>query len=462
MIFGNLFEKFIEESPVSVMVKVAMEKALAPELLDTLFEKTTRYQYTRELLFSSVVDLMAMVACKARPSIHAAYQKAAERLPVSLAAVYAKLNGLEPALCTALVRHVSSQFEPVIRAMVGQLPAWLPGYRFKIIDGNHFSATERRLKVTRQSQAGPLPGQCLVVLDPALMLALEVIPCEDGHAQERSLTEQILALVQPQEIWIEDRNFCTHQLLEGIAGKQAFFIVRHHGSMTAWRALSEPKDCGRIETGKVFSQEIQLTGPESRQHLKLRRITVELDKPTREGDTHIYLLTNLPESVASEIQVAEGYRCRWTLETLFQEVTVNLCCEIKTLGYPRAALFSFSVALVAYNILSLVKAALRAQYGHKKIEEEVSSYYLAEEVSSTYRGMMIAIPEAEWHQVSALSAAKIAEVMLQLAAKVRLPAFRKHPRGPKKPVPPRNQFVGRSHVATSRLLAEASAKKKSL
>ncbi|OWK36564.1 hypothetical protein FRUB_09127 [Fimbriiglobus ruber] len=33
--------------------------------------------------------------------------------------------------------------------------------------------------------AGPLSGQSLVILDPALGLARDVIPCADGHAQER-------------------------------------------------------------------------------------------------------------------------------------------------------------------------------------------------------------------------------------------------------------------------------------
>ena len=32
--------------------------------------------------------------------------------------------------------------------------------------------------------------------------------------------------------------------------------------------------------------------------------------------------------------------------------------EIKELGYPKAALFSFCVALLSYNVMSTVKAAL--------------------------------------------------------------------------------------------------------
>jgi hypothetical protein len=85
--------------------------------------------------------------------------------------------------------------------------------------------------------------------------------------------------------------------------------------------------------------------------------------------------------------IAQLYRKRCPLETLFQVLTETFCCEINTLGYPKAALFTFCVALLAYNVLSVVKAALRSVHGTEKIETEVSSYYLADEIKGTYRGM---------------------------------------------------------------------------
>ena len=52
------------------------------------------------------------------------------------------------------------------------------------------------------------------------------------------------------------------------------------------------------------------------------------------------------------------YRKRWTLETAFQELEASLHGEINALGYPKAALFALSIAMVSYNVLSTVKAAL--------------------------------------------------------------------------------------------------------
>jgi hypothetical protein len=63
------------------------------------------------------------------------------------------------------------------------------------------------------------------------------------------------------------------------------------------------------------------------------------------------------------------------------------------LEYPQAALFGFCVALVAYNAMAVVFAALRSVHGAEKIDQEVSGYYIASEIAETYRGLNIAIPE---------------------------------------------------------------------
>ncbi len=161
MLLSKVLDRFVEKTPVSVMARAAMEHALAPEALDALFEEHADKQYTRELLFSSMVDLMGVVVSKVAPSVHAAYQAVAETLPVSLASIYNKLNNLEPSVTSALVRHTAERLTPVIATMGGQMPALLPGYRVRILDGNHLAATERRLQVLRQSKAGPLPGHAL-------------------------------------------------------------------------------------------------------------------------------------------------------------------------------------------------------------------------------------------------------------------------------------------------------------
>src|SRR3954471_2218376 len=122
MLCGEVFEQFAREAPVSVMVRATLENALTPLALDRLFDNTAERQYTRTLLFSSIVDLMSTVVCRIRPSINAAYKKHAPALGVTRKAVYDKLDRLEPAIAAALVRHTATALGPVVTAMGGGLP----------------------------------------------------------------------------------------------------------------------------------------------------------------------------------------------------------------------------------------------------------------------------------------------------------------------------------------------------
>jgi IS4 transposase len=452
MILGDVFERFAQDSPLSVMAQGVLENALSPQAVDQLFEDVAERQYTRKLLFSSVVDLMGLVVCRIRPAICAAYQARSEVIEASLRAVYDKLDRTEPGLSAALVHTTAARLAPVIDAMKGGRPELLPGYHVKILDGNHLAGTEHRIKELRTTRAGALPGQALVVLDPRLMLATDVILCEDGHAQERSLLDQVLEIVRAKDLWIEDRNFCTTNFLFGIAGRGAFFVVRQHASTLHWGFVGKRRACGRIDTGKVFQQTIRATN-DAGEILILRRVTVVLDRPTRDGEREIHLLTNVPAKDARAKVIADLYRKRWTIETAFAELEATLDGEINTLGYPKAALFAFCVALVSYNVLSTVKAALRSVHGDEVVERDISGYYVAEDVTMTHRGMMIAIPEDEWVVFQEMAPAELAGVLVKLAAAVRLPAYQKHPRGPKKPKPKKQSGAKIKHVATAKVLA---------
>jgi IS4 transposase len=108
--------------------------------------------------------------------------------------------------------------------------------------------------------------------------------------------------------------------------------------------------------------------------MRVRRITVKLTEPTRDGDTELHILSNVPTRRASAVQLARLYGQRWSIETAFCEITTTLACEINTLGYPKAALFTFCLALLAYNAVSLIKAALRHAHGRQKVNDEVSGY----------------------------------------------------------------------------------------
>jgi IS4 transposase len=459
MRFGDIFERFLHEAPISVMFRALLERALDPNELNRLFEQTAISQYTRELLFSSIVDLMSLVVCGIKPSVRSAYLASLGEITASLTAVYEKLQGLEPGVCRGLVRDTTRRLEPLVHQLDATLPELVPGYHAKILDGNHLAATEHRIEPTRTTHAAPLPGQALVVLDPATMLVIDVAPCEDAHAQERSLIAQVLPGVEGGDLWIADRNFCTTRFLFGVRARGGCFLVRQHRLTLRWEAIAPWSDVGRVATGFVQQQMIRVTEVGGDEVMELRRIRLQLDQPTRDKETELFLLTNLPEEHADALLLAETYRRRWTLENVFQVLTEALNCEINTLAYPKAALFGFCVALVAYNVLAVIRAALRSEHGRVEVETKTSNYHLVQEVATTYAGMMIAVPPAEWEVFQGMSVGEMAEFLREAASQAWLAKYPRSKRGPKKPRPKRTGGKITDHIATARLLNDQAQQK---
>jgi IS4 transposase len=447
--FPAAFAPFVEKCPIGVMARAIIERFFEPQHLDALFRQTAVEQYERNLLFSSVVDLMQGVILGVEPSVFAAYRKRRHTLPVTDDSIYHKLKGMELGVSAAVVRDSAARAAAVIDELQARRAPWLPGYRLRIVDGNHLSATEHRLEPLRDTWAAPLPGKILVVMDPELDLACDVFLTPDGHAQERSLLNEVLPTVREKDLWIADRNFCTLKFLFEIADKKAFFLIRQHGTIQG-HLKGKRRFVGESSTGKVYEQTLELT--HAGQTRRVRRITIELLEPTRDGDVVLHLLTNLPEDIHA-VRCAELYRKRWSIETLFYEVTQTLECEIKTLCYPPAALFVFCLALMAANGVAVLKAALRATHGEDQADE-VSGYYMALELKQVHEGMMIALPPEDWTIFRSMSIAKFAAKLKELAAHMDLGYYRKSKRGPKKPPPTMDKYRNGGHVSTHKLLKE--------
>lgn len=454
MALDAVVARFIEHSPVTVMARLALGRALDAQWIDELFEQHRERQYTRELLFSTTVDLMSIVAVGLRPSLHAA-AKAATDLPVSMTALYDKVNGTEPGLVRALVAGSAARLTPVIEAMSPAPLVSVPGYRVRILDGNHLAASEKRLKPLRGFRGAALPGQSLVVYDPDQDLVLDMIPCEDGHTQERALMGPLLAAAGAGDLWITDRNFCTRPILCGWHRQSSSFLVREHGRNPNPRELDKARKLGKTATGTVFEQPVSIDD-DNGSPVQLRRIELRLNKPTEDGQMIIRLLTNLPAAEFSAVQLAQLYRRRWRIEMMFQRLESVLQSEIPALGHPRAALLAFGVAILAYNVLALISRAITVRHQLDTTPIEISSYYVAITIKADYAGMMIAVEPSTWGIYEQFSARKLAQTLLHIAAHAQPHRLRKHPRGPKARV--KKGFVSRRaaqrHVATSRVIKD--------
>ncbi|MEN9561946.1 MAG: hypothetical protein RIR73_190 [Chloroflexota bacterium] len=448
MIFNLILNKFSERSPITVMVQGLLERLLNADKIDRWFNATADVQYTKKILFSSLVSIMLEVVCRVRDSIYSSYINS--NIDASRQAVYEKLQNTETKTSQSIVRYIGSESASIINEMKATQPPLVAKLKTKFLDGNCIEASEKRLQVLRNTKAGALPGKSLVVFDQETNLIIDVFLCEDGHAQERSLLPSVIETIKVDELWCADRNFCVLNFLFGLHNKKAYFVIRQHAS-TPYISLSDKVFIGNSETGKVYEQRVRIKLDEK--EIDLRRIIVELKKPTRNGDKELCLFTNLPDDKADAIKVAHIYSKRWSIETAFQKLEKYLNSEINSLAYPKAALFGFCMALVAFNLYAVVMAAIQAAHPDKNIHDEVSDYYIAKEISNTLNGMNLVVEQEDWMPLVNCSLTEFCCFLLSLASNIELRKLKKHKRGPKKQPLPKTEHKGKPHVSTARLLS---------
>src|SRR5882672_8607841 len=260
---------------------------------------------------------MHQVVFGVQPAVRAASQAHPNAVGTSLVSVSNKLHGLETHTAAELVRYSAREFAPLIKHMGGARAPWLAGYRVKIVDGNGLKASEHRMQELRAATGRALPGTSLGGYAPALGVVTDVLPCENGHAQERALFGAVLDTVEARDLWSEDRHCCPRAFLCEIDTRGACCVTREHPGVPL-EIVTPLRSYGRTPTGQVAQQRVCVVDTHGHKPI-FRRLRLTLNEATRDGATMIHLLTNVPRQVSAQ-QVADLSRKRWTLATAFKHL----------------------------------------------------------------------------------------------------------------------------------------------
>jgi len=91
------------------------------------------------------------------------------------------------------------------------------------------------------------------------------------------------------------------------------------------------------------------------------------------------------------------------------------------------------LALVAFNLYAVVRAALQVAHPETDIQEEVSEYCIASDIRAIYSGMVIAVDYQDWSIFQKATIAQMAVLRVDLARTCNLAKLKKKKRGVKKP-----------------------------
>jgi hypothetical protein len=443
----DVLDRFIQKNPLAVLTRCIVGTLMGEEL-DDVFEQNRCRQYDDTIKFSTVALSMAEIALGTVKNRNQAYFKYQEELQTSVVAYYGKLNRTEPGISEAVVRYSAGRAAELLDNLAFRPWEVLPGYRCFSLDGNHLQKTEKRLKETRGLCAAPLPGTVVARFDHQTGLFDQAYLLEDAHAQESSVLDRVVEDLSRRDLVIADRHFCIVRFMLKVAARSGCFVIRQHGRLKG-NLLGKRRRIGRIDSGVVYEQALGIRDGDGT--LVVRRITVELDEPTRDGDVEIHILSNVPADDASACELAELYRERWEIENAFYILTMTLTCEMKSNCHPRCALFLFCMAMLAYNCRQVLLAALYAEHEQEDVDQ-MSQYQVSIDIVSPMEGMLTAINEQEWADVTPQDPRGIATFLCRVSRQVPVRAYRKSVRGPKRPPLRRKRCTAGTHVSTHRLL----------
>jgi len=346
-----------------------------------------------------------------------------------------------------LVRGSAERLAPVAAAVDGG--TLLPGWRLRVLDGHHLPDSEKRLAPLGGHRGLALPGQTQVVYDPDSGLVTDIVANEDAHQSERALIAPLLASAQPGQLWIaaKSRSRANPADFADLRGTAIFARAR------SCRAGTRRGPASSCASGRSRWQERRRHGGVS---------NFALDTPTEAGETAIRLWSNLPTEVGAE-RIAELYRPRWRVERsrspdiegMFQRLESVLNSEIRSLSHPRAALLGFAVAVLAYNVLSLLQRCVEQAHKAQESSPEVSIYHLPCMSGAATRACSSRCRPSSG--APTMATRPPSERLLQLARNIDPRQVATSKRGPKVAAPKEyvDGAVAPAHVSTARVLAQA-------
>jgi len=443
----DVLQRFMKSRPLCVMTRCIMGYVLSSKV-DEVFQRCRRRQYESELKFAVLAASIGDVALGFCDNFHQAYETHHKQLQVSSPAFYGKTNRVEISTSEGIVDFAAQKSRELLAEIGAGEWVVLKGYKCSTLDGNHLQKTEKRIGELRGLCAAALPGTVVAKFNLHNQLFERAYLLADAHAQESSVLDRVIDDLEERELVIADRHFCIVKFLLGVANRACCFLIRQHGRLKNG-LLGKRKQIGRIKAGMVYEQALQITDGE--RTLTIRRITLKLDRPTRDGDIEIHMLSNVPSEDATACELAELYHQRWEIENAFYVLTMTLTCEVKSIGNPQAALFLFCMALLAYNCRQVLLAVLWKVHDQSDVEA-MSHHKMAKAITKPMDGFLAAVPESDWNRLVPQTAKDCAAFLFQVAPHVNIRSYRKSVRGPKKPAPVRKRCQLGSHVSTHRLL----------
>lgn len=403
----GFFRTVLMRLPLADAVIHLLGYALNEPFLSVCFEQHRGQCYDDTLSFPKLVEILTDALLVHRGSGRQALLQAEKNgtLPTCKEAFYGKLRRLPLALSVAFMSEASRRLNELLPVQANPLPASLHGYRVRIIDGKKTKHIAKKLKLTRD-QAGQLFGaKLLAAYDPATRLIQAMSAHADGERNDAPLVPDLLAQVRTPSadrpaINVADAQFCDLVQITHYRQAGEHFALRHHPRLHFHADPALPRQEFRDAKGRPLIEEYGWLGsPQDARRTFVRRVTW---KRTDHKDlTVVTDLTNrLPgqADAAAELIAAADlidlYLARWTIETVFQDVTVVFGLRKLIGSTPEATAFQAAFCMVVYNAIMVVKSYLAAVQPQPMSVDDVSNQMMFTSIVKQLTALAELVPAA--------------------------------------------------------------------
>lgn len=405
------FLETLRRLPLADAVLHLLRFGLNNQFLTECFDQHRGQCYQDILSFPRFVELIGDALLVHHGSARQAFEHALKHdgLPTCREAIYAKLRRLPLDLSVAFMAGASQQFNhllpPSLSTQDNPLPKSLQGYQVRIIDGKKLKHVAKKLKLTR-GQAGQLFGSKLLAgYDPVTRLIQAISANPDGEANDAPLVPDLLGDLRTQiggksTILVADAQFCDLVQISQYRRKNDHFVLRHHPKLHFHADANQPRREFVDAKGRTLIEEYGYVGSsKDERRCYVRRVTwkrtdhkdlcVVTDLTNRGPGTR----TTCKEAIAAS-DLIDVYLIRWTIETVFQEVTETFGLR-KLIGTtPEATAFQAAFCMVVYNAIMVVKSYVAAVQPKPMKVDDVSTEMLFTSIRKQMTALVELTPPA--------------------------------------------------------------------
>lgn len=421
----TIVERFVEQSPMTIMTRLVLQCALHDDWIDMAADadEAPDDESIRETLFALAVDALAAIAAQMQMP-HAVPGNAVSASGAAVAELHDGMSRWRAGWGRALVRDSVDLLLPVAAARADERGRTLGGMRLRVLDGTGDSCAPGGAGCdcgracddpARDAALGLTGARVLPVYDPELAMIVDLLPVERGRLHERAFVGALLETVRPGELWIVDGRFDIDAIVSGWPRRGGAFVLRDDAG-AACRPLGGWRDAGPLDGGDVREQAVGIAG-DGESAGALRRIEWRGHGFDGHPGAMVAVLTNLPAEQFDACEVMQLARRRWR-DALPFSLEAILGGALFGSVPARASLLASGIAALAYNAFSVMTRVISGALGLDERDAERVPSHIADGVTATYAGMMIALPPDWWRRYDQLPAATLGQIVRMLAVHV--------------------------------------------